>query len=500
MNYWNFASLLIMGASLFYCTTAKQGTSTLQEPEEFLQLEKTTLGITEVTNSFIVPWEIAWGPDNWLWVSEQAGKVWKVHPTTGEKKHLLTIPDVWMKRTTGLLGMTIHPNQQQYPYLFVDYTAERDGKYITKLVRYEVQKDTLVTPVTLLEIEASTGHNGSRLVLQDDQHLFWATGDVAKKGYSQDSTKLEGKVLRLTIDGKVPADNPIKDSYVYAWGLRNMQGMTLSTKGNLYVSEHGDAIEDEVNHILPLQNYGWQDIEGFHNTDAEKAFAAKHRTKEPMIAWTPTIAPAGLDYYDSERIPEWKNSLLLTSLKNSSLRVLALNEKGDQITSDIIALKDHYGRLRDLCVSPEGDVYIATSNRDWNPGKGFPTEKDDRILKISPAKKATKTPLNLLAKEKELAAEQQGAHLYTQYCQSCHKDDGNGVTGTFPALNGSALVKGAPQPLIATVLKGTNADIAMPAFAFLSDEDIASIVSYIRTNWTNKSTPITPWDVKQVRR
>lgn len=500
MKYTSSLFISFIVVLIACCTSVKNAGSSEKEPEQYLQLNKTTLGITTIAENITIPWEITWGPDNWIWYSEQAGKIWKVNPETGEKKHLLTIPDVWMKRTTGLLGMAIHPNQKEFPYLFVDYTAEKEKTYITKLVRYEIADDTLINPSVLLKIEASTGHNGSRLVLQDDQHLFWATGDVAKKGYAQDSTKLNGKVLRLKTDGSVPADNPIPGSYVYAWGLRNMQGMAISDKGEVYVSEHGDAIEDEINHIGPLQNYGWQDIEGFHDTEAEKNFAAKHHTTEPLIAWTPTIAPAGLDFYGHNNIPEWKNTLLLTSLKNSSLRVLKLNEAGDKILSDEIILKDHYGRLRDLCVSPSGDVYISTSNRDWNPGKGFPQVQDDRILKLSVVKKAKNTPLNLLQKEIALQDQQKGAMLYSQYCQSCHKENGEGVPGTFPALKGSQLVKGTPQPLIGIVLKGTSSELAMPAFGFLSDEDVAAVVTHIRTNWDNQATEIAPWDVKLVRR
>src|SRR5690606_18946513 len=158
------------------------------------------------------------------------------------------------------------------------------------------------------------------------------------------------------------------------------------------------------------------------------------------------------------------------------------------------------GRLRDLCVSPSGDVYLSTSNRDWNPGKGFPQVQDDRILKLSVVKKAKNTPLNLLQKEIALQNQQKGAMLYSQYCQSCHKENGEGVPGTFPTLKGSQLVKGTPQPLIGIVLKGTSSELAMPAFGFLSDEDVAAVVTYIRTSWDNQATEIAPWDVKLVRR
>src|SRR6185312_5865620 len=171
-----------------------------------------------------------------------------------------------------------------------------------------------------------------------------------------------------------------------------------------------------VNLIQKNGNFGWPNIEGMANLPNEKIFQHEHHTIDPLKTWTPTIAPAGLDYYDHKTIPEWDNSLLLVTLKAQSLRVLGLNENGTGIISEQVYLEKTYGRLRDICVSPAGDLYISTSNRDWNPSQGFPKENDDRIIKIFKIKdgdnfKVRDTAMNQTALKSQT--------VYSQYCISC---------------------------------------------------------------------------------
>src|SRR5690606_17609261 len=253
-----------------------------------------------------------------------------------------------------------------------------------------------------------------------------ATGDAANYKNAQNDESLNGKILRLNIDGTVPENNPVEGSYVWAKGFRNMQGLVFSKRGFLYTSEHGDALEDEVNLIVKGGNYGWPNIEGIHDTEEEKKYAEKYNTTEPLLSWTPTIAPAGMTHYGSNNIPEWENSLLLTTLKARSLRVLKLNNDGTKILSENIFLENEYGRLRSVCVSPNGDIYVSTSNKDWNPYSKA-VEFDDRILKISKASKITSERVS----KGKLASENNSIdnidQLYSIYCGSCHKDDGSGV-------------------------------------------------------------------------
>src|SRR5690606_5723912 len=136
-----------------------------------------------------------------------------------------------------------------------------------------------------------------------DGKLMVATGDGAQFGNAQNMQSANGKILRFNIDGTVPSDNPITGSAVWAWGLRNPQGLVYAN-GKLYNSDHGDAIDDEVNLIRKGANYGWPHVEGPVDTEQERLFAADSVVAAPMRSWTPTIAPAGMAFYSHDAIPE----------------------------------------------------------------------------------------------------------------------------------------------------------------------------------------------------
>ena len=483
------------------CFPPNHESQTFKQPvDSYIRLKNTTLAVSVVASKLKVPWDMAWGPDNQLWITEQEGIISRIDPVTGKKKVLVKLTDVWLMRTAGLLGMALSKDMKKNPFVYVDYTSIK-GKIITsKLVRFEYKNDSLVSPKLLLEIPGGTGHNGSRIVISAQEKLIWATGDLHDNKNAQDTTSVNGKILRLNLDGTFPADNPIKNSPVWAWGFRNMQGLTFDGRGNLYTSEHGDAIEDEVNRIVKRGNYGWSTIEGKHNLPEEKAFAHKFNTIEPLISWTPVIAPSGMAYYGGKLIPEWNNSLLLVTLKGKSLRVLKLNELGDKVANETICLENKYGRMRAICVSPVGDVYISTSNRDWNPA-GVPHKDDDRILRITKSNVQLKTPV--VAKiAKNPVVIHQGLTLYKTYCASCHKDNGMGVKSIFPSLKGSKAVTGSKSQLIDITLKGikSSSDLQMPAFNFLKDEQCAAILSYIRTNWGNKGSVVSKNDIAMQRK
>jgi glucose/arabinose dehydrogenase len=455
-----------------------------------------------VASNLTVPWEIAWGPDNKIWIAEQEGIVSRVDPNTGKKEVLLKLTDVWQLRTSGLLGLALHSDMKKFPYVFLNYTIEKDNKKQTRLVRYTWKNDTLILPKILMEIPAALGHNGSRITVHKGL-VYWATGDALSLVDSQNPQTLNGKILRINADGSVPLDNPIKGNPVWAWGFRNIQGMAFSSSGQLFTSEHGDTNDDEVNLILKNRNYGWPTVQGFADSDAESAFKKLNNTVDPLMAWTPTIGPAGLDYYSSNKISELSNSLLLVSLKGKSLRALKLDNEGKKIIEEQVYFENKFGRIRDLCVSPEGDIYLATSNRDWNPVAGFPKLDDDRIIKISNLSKSD--PQNLLS---SLPPGSKGETLYLQYCASCHKENGMGLYGIFPPLQHSQTVVLNPKELIKKILNGSNGpakingisyDAAMPAFGFMKDEDLLDVITYIRSLGSSHATPIDVKMIKQVR-
>lgn len=464
-----------------------------------IALPKSLLKVEVLAKDLNVPWDLAYADNGFLWFTEQAGTVSRINLSTKQKTQVLTIKEVWHLRTTGLLGLAIHPNFENNPYVFLNYTVKEDSIIYNKLVRYYFSNDRLTSPKLLLKTKGFTAHNGARLAISANGKLLWATGDAYNGNNAQSLSSLNGKILRLNLDGSIPKDNPDPNSYVWASGFRNMQGLTVSDDGRVYTSEHGDAIEDEINLIEKGANYGWPVIEGMHNKPEELAFADTNNTKEPIKSWTPVIAPSGISYYNNSLIPEFKNALLLTTLKAKSFRVLSLTDNGTKIKSEEVFFENHYGRLRDVCSDAEGNIYISTSNYDWNPQPGFPLSGDDKILKVSPTEKAVHHPLTVKKKQNTKI---DGAQLYNNYCASCHQINGQGIKGVFPALAGSPKVKGTSASLIKVVQNGIvnkKSGQQMPAFSFLTNEEMAAILSYVRQNWGNKSSTITPQQVKLSR-
>ena len=181
-------------------------------------------------------------------------------------------------------------------------------------------------------------------------------------------------------DGTIPEDNPIPGSYIWTWGHRNPQGLVISPAGIMYSSEHGPSSDDELNIIEKGRNYGWPNVKGFCDDVTEGSFCADSNVFEPIAAWTPTLAVAGTDFYPHPAIPEWQNSLLVTSLKASRLVALKLSEDGRTVQQEDAYFDNWFGRLRDICVSPDGRVFLAVSNRD---GRGTIRSGDDRIIEIA---------------------------------------------------------------------------------------------------------------------
>jgi glucose/arabinose dehydrogenase len=323
-------------------------------------------GAVEIKDSVIAqglnfPWEILWGPDNHIWMTERGGKISRLNPATGVVTPLLTIPDVVSTGEGGLLGMVLHPDFAVTPHVFVVYDYNNGPNYQEKVVRYTYNGTALSSPTLIIDnIAASSIHNGSRLLIVNDK-LFITTGDASNQSLPQNTSSRNGKILRLNLDGSVPADNPVAANPYWSIGHRNPQGLVFGNN-RLYSAEHGPSNDDEVNIIEKGRNYGWPTVHGFCDLPAEQTFCAANNVVVPLAAWTPTIATSGLDYYNSDLIPQWKNSLLLATLKDATLYQLKLNDSGDAVAIINKYFSGDYGRLRDICISPAGKVYICTSN------------------------------------------------------------------------------------------------------------------------------------------
>ena len=343
-------------------------------------LEETEVDTATVIYGLDIPWELTWGPDDKLWVTERYGRISRVDPETGDQDVILDISSVvHQEGESGLLGMDLHPDFSNHPYAYMAYTYLNGGSFFEKIVRYEYNGSELENETVLVDsIPAAQVHNGSRLVITPGMKLLFSTGDAKDQPAAQDTNSMSGKILRVNLDGSVPADNPFPGNPVYTIGHRNPQGLHLASNGILYSSEHGPTTDDELNIIEAGRNYGWPNVNGFCDLPEETFFCQQYNVKEPIAAWTPTIAPAGIIHYDHPSIPEWQNSILLTTLKNKRLYVNKLNAAGTEVTEQTERFEDLWGRLRDVCTAPDGAVYLATNGPDWQNSQPF----THRIVKI----------------------------------------------------------------------------------------------------------------------
>ncbi|MCY7350542.1 MAG: PQQ-dependent sugar dehydrogenase [Cytophagaceae bacterium] len=313
-----------------------------------------------VVGNLDVPWEITWGPDNQIWTTERRGIVSRIDPETGDKKIALTLTDCHQTGESGLLGMVLHPDFGQNPFVYLVYTYLKTGAITEKLVRFRYDGNALNQPTILLDnLAGNTFHDGSRLLILPDKTLLMSTGDAGNTSLAQNRASLNGKFLRLNLDGSIPADNPFPGSYIWSLGHRNAQGLVLHPNGLVYSSEHGPDTDDEINIIRRGGNYGWPTVRGPIDAANEQTFAQQNNVTGSILHWSPTIAPSDLVWYSSNRIPAFRNKLLMTVLKNQMVVAVTLSTDGLSVTGQETFFKDQFGRLRDICVAPDGRIFLA---------------------------------------------------------------------------------------------------------------------------------------------
>ncbi len=256
------------------------------------------------------PWELTWGPDNKLWITERTGRrVVRVDPATGERQVAVSIGEAAAPGgQDGVLGMALDLNAAANGYVYVAHTyidktkapdtrvtdpASPYRHLFGKIVRftYHPRTGTLSDPKDIVTgLPAGNDHNAMRLKIGPDRKLYLTVGDQGNNQLgnfclpilaqrlptqaemkARDYAAYEGKSLRLNLDGTVPKDNPTLAgvvSHVYTYGHRNPQGLNFSPDGTLYSTEHGPKTDDEVNVLKAGSNYGWPHVAGVRDNKA----------------------------------------------------------------------------------------------------------------------------------------------------------------------------------------------------------------------------------------
>jgi len=382
------------------------------------QAQNETFIMTQVgpNNLLSKPFSLNYGPDGYLWITEKvAGKVVRVNTETGVRDELIRISDAFSTGgQDGVLGLAFDEGfLTGSPYVYISYskgTRKEDLKQ--KLVRFTYSLNgtdgSLSSPQIILDnLPANNDHNSGRLLFGPDKKLYYTIGDQAVKVCDSNLAQFypsqqeidqknwanyPGKVLRINTDGSIPADNPSFNgvkSHIYTNGHRNPQGLVFGSNGLLYSDEHGPSADDEVNIITSGKNYGWPYVSGIKDnlqydadgclTNRETLFTEPNY-QDPLMSlfvpntfkpstctdsWMcrPNIAPSSLTIYESNSIPSWKNSLLVTSLKKGRIYRLKLDQNGTAVVGEITQHFYTTNRYRDIAVSPDGkSIYIITDD------------------------------------------------------------------------------------------------------------------------------------------
>jgi glucose/arabinose dehydrogenase len=323
---------------------------------------------TVVATGLEAPWDLVFTPDGRALVTERDSSRLLSVDSSGNVEELQRLPENGTGEG-GLLGIALSPNYESDGYIYAYYTTDTDNR----VTRFRLGEDP--EPI-LTGIPVLTYHNGGRIAFGPDGNLYVGTGDAGDTSNSQDLNSLGGKILRLTPDGDVPADNPFSNSPVYSYGHRNVQGLAWDEGGQLYATEFGQNRYDEVNRIRPGGNYGWPEVEG------EGGFFASGEYIDPIATWaTSEASPSGAAILKNGAIPQWEGSLFMAALRGQRLYRLALDPSGT-VTEEEELLSGQAGRLRHVVQAPDGSLWVLTSNRD---GRGTPVATDDRILRLAPA-------------------------------------------------------------------------------------------------------------------
>ncbi|MCC5950546.1 MAG: PQQ-dependent sugar dehydrogenase [Acidimicrobiia bacterium] len=320
------------------------------------------VGIEVVAHDLDAPWDVAFAPDGQrAFVTERDTGVISVLEANGERSTVTTI-DVDDAGEGGLLGVAVPPDGDG-DTIYVYATTDTDNRILTVDV---TSGDS--TPV-FTDIPKSAIHNGGRIAFGPDGMLYAGTGDAADPDLSQDPESLAGKILRIDPDGGIPDDNPLPGSAVWAWGLRNVQGLAWDDDERLWATEFGPDVDDELNLIEAGENYGWPEVTG----DSDGEFA------DPALVMAPAeSSPSGMAFVGGDSA--WAGTLVFGALRGQ--RVWQAAPQADGSVDDVAQLfEGTFGRVRTLRAAPDGTLWLVTNNTD---GRGQPRTADDLIVRITP--------------------------------------------------------------------------------------------------------------------
>ena len=321
------------------------------------------------------PWGIINLPDGKFLITEKSGYMNIVSQDGGQISKISGFPKVDSKGQGGMLDVALDPDFKTNNLIYFSFSEPFGKGNLTSVARGKLSGDlkTVTDVKVIFRAEPSYDgdkHYGSRLAFDKDGSLFVSTGERSDKEtrvYAQKTDNYLGKILKITKDGKPAPGNPFigKSGFkpeIYAYGVRNPQGMAIDPNGNLWDVEMGPRGGDEINFIQPGKNYGWGDVTYGIEYSGEKVgqgITQKEGTEQPVYYWDPVISPSGVTFYTGN-IDEWKGNLIIGCLSGEHINRIVM--KDNKVVGEERLLADQKERFRDVLDGMDGSIYAITDS------------------------------------------------------------------------------------------------------------------------------------------
>ncbi|WP_291298911.1 PQQ-dependent sugar dehydrogenase [Elioraea sp.] len=339
---------------------------------EVVTSERATFRVSVIAGGLENPWGLAVLPDGQKLVTERPGRVRLVGTDGRVSAPLAGTPATVAARQGGMLDVILHPRFAENRFVYLCHVTEGQGGTSSTITRVTFAGERFSDARTIFSVtpRVSNGlHFGCRMAFGRDGMLYAGFGDRFQMNRSQDLADLNGKIIRVTEDGAIPADNPFVGragarGEIWSWGHRNIQGLLVDPgTGALWAHEHGPQGGDEVNLVMRGANYGWP--RATHGVNYGGSTITENRSlpgmTDPLHVWVPSIAPSGFAAVTGPAFPGWQGSLLVGALRDRTL--VRLTREGDRIVAEErIAMFGE--RIRDVRVGPDGRVYVLTDSRE----------------------------------------------------------------------------------------------------------------------------------------
>jgi glucose/arabinose dehydrogenase len=291
------------------------------------------------------------------------GEIRRIDPKTGKNTSVFTIPDVVGNVTNeqGLVGLTLPPSFPQQSYLYAYATRKVGGAAEDQILKIPLNGIKGTGMQLVLNVQkAGIRHNGGRMLFGPDGMLYVVVGETEQSQLAQDKSVNSGKVLRMTPTGGIPKDNPFKGSRIYSYGHRNSFGLAFDPKTkDLWETENGPECNDELNRIIPGDNYGWGPSENCQGQAPEDTNNSGPGPVLPQLFYPQTIGPTGIDFCDGCHLgTQREGDLFFGAFNTGDIHEVSLNESHTKAVQDSTPF-NHGNLVLSIETGPDGTLYFS---------------------------------------------------------------------------------------------------------------------------------------------